>query len=80
MAEGQNLQLNMALVMKVGTERGEKATNHSNHGRRSLSLRSRNCNVFSVDEVYGMDRDLCLGHRQLSLQFFKPVRLNVDKV
>ena len=33
MAESQNLQLNMALVMKVGTERGEKATNHSNHGR-----------------------------------------------
>ncbi len=55
MAEGQNFQLNMALVMKVGTERGEKATNYSNHGRRSLSLRSRNCNVFSVDEVYGMD-------------------------
>ena len=54
MAQGQNLQMNVCSIVKAGTERGEKATNHSNHGRRSLSPEWCNRNVFSADEVYGM--------------------------
>ena len=58
MAQGQNLQMNVCSIVKAGTERGEKATNHSNHGRRSLSPEWCNRNVFSADEVYGMHSQL----------------------
>ena len=56
MAQGQNLPLNMASVVEAGTERGEQAINHSNHGRRSSSLHSANFNVFTANEVYGRHR------------------------
>ena len=52
MAEGQILQLNMVSVLGAGIERSENATNHSNHGRRSLSSESRNCNGYNDQEVF----------------------------
>ena len=55
MASGQILQMNVRSLTEARTDGGEKATNHSNHGRRSLSPQSCNRDLCNANEVSGMD-------------------------